>query len=137
MLSMNKPAYAAIKTHSPTQPVIIFVSSRRQTALTAQDLIAYCGMEDNPKRFLKLSEDGLEGILSRVTDSTLKNALSFGIGFHHAGLTENDRKISEELFVNQKIQILVATSTLAWGVNFPAHLVIVKGTEYWNYKIGG
>ena len=107
-------AYAAIKTHSPTQPVIIFVSSRQQTALTAQDLITYCGMEDNHRRFLRLTEDELEAILSRVVDQTLKNALSIGIGFHRAGLTENDRKISEELSVNQKIQILVATSTLAW-----------------------
>lgn len=27
---------------------------------------------------------------------------------------------------------MVATATLAWGVNFPAHLVIVKGTEYYD-----
>uniref|UniRef100_A0A4W5KUY3 Helicase C-terminal domain-containing protein n=1 Tax=Hucho hucho TaxID=62062 RepID=A0A4W5KUY3_9TELE len=32
------------------------------------------------------------------------------------------------------LQILIATSTLAWGVNFPAHLVIVKGTEYYDGK---
>jgi len=32
------------------------------------------------------------------------------------------------------IQILVATATLAWGVNLPAHLVIVKGTEYFDGK---
>ena len=31
-------------------------------------------------------------------------------------------------------QVLIATSTLAWGVNFPAHLVIVKGTEYFDGK---
>lgn len=31
-------------------------------------------------------------------------------------------------------QVLVATSTLAWGVNFPAHLVVVKGTEYYEGK---
>lgn len=29
-------------------------------------------------------------------------------------------------------QILVATSTLAWGVNTPAHLVVIKGTEYFD-----
>jgi activating signal cointegrator complex subunit 3 len=30
--------------------------------------------------------------------------------------------------------VLVCTSTLAWGVNFPAHLVVVKGTEYYDGK---
>lgn len=39
MNSMNKPTYAAITTHSPFKPVLIFVSSRRQTRLTALDLI--------------------------------------------------------------------------------------------------
>lgn len=39
MNTMNKPAYAAICTHSPMKPVLIFVSSRRQTRLTALDLI--------------------------------------------------------------------------------------------------
>ena len=31
-------------------------------------------------------------------------------------------------------QVLIATSTLAWGVNFPAHLVVIKGTEYYDGK---
>lgn len=43
MASMNKPTYAAIQTHSPTKPVLVFVSSRRQTRLTALDLITYAG----------------------------------------------------------------------------------------------
>jgi len=38
------------------------------------------------------------------------------------------------MFLNGYIQIVIATSTLAWGVNFPAHLVIVKGTEYFDPK---
>lgn len=38
----------------------------------------------------------------------------------------------ERLYINGKIQVLVATSTLAWGVNTPAHLVIVKGTEFFD-----
>jgi activating signal cointegrator complex subunit 3 len=29
---------------------------------------------------------------------------------------------------------MIATSTLAWGVNFPARLVIIKGTEYFDAK---
>jgi antiviral helicase SLH1 len=137
MQSMNRPTFLAIKTHSPDKPVIVFVASRRQTRLTAKDLINFCGMEDNPRRFVKMSEEDLQLNLSRVKDDALKEALSFGIGLHHAGLIESDRSLAEELFANNKIQILVATSTLAWGVNLPAHLVVVKGTQFFDAKIEG
>ncbi|TNN71058.1 Activating signal cointegrator 1 complex subunit 3 [Liparis tanakae] len=76
----------------------------------------------------------IEAIIATVRDSNLKLTLAFGIGMHHAGLHERDRRTVEELFVNCKIQVLIATSTLAWGVNFPAHLVVVKGTEYFDGK---
>eukprot|EP00605_Chrysophyceae_sp_TOSAG23-4_P002875 GSChrysophyteH1.ASY1.ANO1.3170.1 assembled CDS len=121
MASMNKPCYASIMEHSPTKPTLIFVSSRRQTRLTALDLIAYCAADlDNPKRFLSMPEE---------------EVIVFGVGIHHAGLDNNDRLVVEELFLNNKIQVLVCTSTLAWGVNLPCHLVIVKGTEYYDGKI--
>ena len=137
MSSMNRPTFLAIKTHSPDKPVIVFVASRRQTRLTAKDLINYCGMEDDPRCFLHMSEEDLQLNLSRVKDDTLRESLSFGIGLHHAGLVESDRQLAEELFANNKTQILVATSTLAWGVNLPAHLVVVKGTQFFDAKIEG
>jgi antiviral helicase SLH1 len=138
MQSMNRPTFLAIKSHSPDKPVIVFVASRRQTRLTAKDLINFCGMEDNPRRFLHFpSEDDLQLTLSAVKDSALREALSFGIGLHHAGLVESDRSLTEQLFASNKIQILVATSTLAWGVNLPAHLVVVKGTQFFDAKIEG
>lgn len=135
MKTMNKPAFMAIKTHSPEKPVLIFVASRRQTRLTALDLIHLCGMEENPRKFLKMDENELNNALKNVKDETLRLALQFGIGLHHAGLVDNDRKISHKLFQDNKIQILVATSTLAWGVNLPAHLVIIKGTQFFDAKI--
>ncbi|KAJ1733569.1 activating signal cointegrator 1 complex subunit 3 [Coemansia biformis] len=137
MASMNRPAYRAIRTHSPRKPVIIFVSSRRQTRLTALDLIAFCGIEDNPRHFLHMDEAEAEAVLERAVDPSLRLSLSFGIGMHHAGLTEGDRRICEQLFHDRKIQVLVATSTLAWGVNLPAHLVILKGTEFYDAKSKG
>ncbi|KAI1115957.1 Sec63 Brl domain-containing protein [Nemania sp. NC0429] len=137
MQSMNRPTFSAIKTHSPEKPVIVFVPSRRQTRLTAKDLINFCGMEENPRRFVHMSEDDLQLNLARVKDDALKESINFGIGLHHAGLVESDRQLAEELFLNNKIQILVATSTLAWGVNLPAHLVVVKGTQFYDAKIEG
>ena len=46
MATMNKPAYNCIKKFSDGKPVLVFVSSRRQTRLTALDLIALA-MHDN------------------------------------------------------------------------------------------
>lgn len=47
MATMNKPAFNHIKKFSDGKPVIIFVSSRRQTRLTANDLISFSQMENS------------------------------------------------------------------------------------------
>lgn len=47
----------------------------------------------------------MEQIVSGIKDSNLKLTLAFGIGMHHAGLVDRDRKTVEELYVNQKIQV--------------------------------
>ena len=41
LLAMARPTYNAITTHSPQKPVVIFVPSRKQTRLTAIDLLTY------------------------------------------------------------------------------------------------
>lgn len=122
-------AFQAIRQYSPCTPALIFVSSRRQTRLTALDLIAFLAAEDNPKQFLHLPENELDQILTNIKDTNLKLTLAFGIGMHHAGLQERDRKTCEELFLNRKIQILIATATLAWGVNLPVRKIYIQSTE--------
>ena len=134
MASMNRSVFSAIKQYSSNESTLVFVSSRRQTRLTAQDLITCCVMNDRPKQFLKMSESECDAFVSSLKDFNTKLTLPFGIGLHHAGLHENDRKIVENLFSERKIQVLIATSTLAWGVNLPAHLVIIKGTEFYDGK---
>ena len=47
-----------------------------------------------------------------------------------------DRTLIEDLFADRHIQVLVSTSTLAWGVNLPAHTVIIKGTQVYNPEKG-
>ena len=133
MATMNKPAYNDIRIHSVDKPVLIFVASRRQTRLTAYDLISHAVAHDH-KQWVHMDEEELEMNLDCIIDTNLKHTLRFGIGLHHAGLQEKDRKRCETLFLERKIQLLVATATLAWGVNLPAHLVIIKGTEYFDGK---
>lgn len=54
-----------------------------------------------------------------------------GVGIHHAGLALEDRQLTENLFLHGTLKCLFATSTLAVGVNLPAHTVIIKGVETW------
>jgi hypothetical protein len=61
-------------------------ASRRQTRLTALELISLCAADESPKRFLHMPEDDITALCElRVRDDALKHSLMFGIGIHHAG----------------------------------------------------
>lgn len=55
-----------------------------------------------------------------------------GVGCHHAGMLRPERNLAERLFSAGAIRVLVCTSTLAWGVNLPAHAVVIKGTKIYD-----
>jgi activating signal cointegrator complex subunit 3 len=59
MASMNKPAYAAIQVHSPLKPVLVFVASRRQTRLTALDLISHAAADERPTQWVNMEPQEL------------------------------------------------------------------------------
>ena len=44
-----------------------------------------------------------------------------GVGYHHAALDGADRTLVESLFRNMDLLAVCTTSTLAVGVNLPAH----------------
>lgn len=52
-----------------------------------------------------------------MIDINHENKFDYLKGMHHAGLDADDKTIVEKLFMEHKIQVLVTTSTLAWGVN--------------------
>ena len=69
-------------------------------------------------------------------DKELYEYISKGIGIHHAGLKRDDKKLIEKLFRDNHLKILVSTATLAWGVNLPAHTVIVKNCYVYSSESG-
>lgn len=63
---------------------------------------------------------------ARCEHKALKECLPKGVGIHSAQLSISDRRTVENMFLAQDILALCTTTTLAQGVNLPAHLVVVK-----------
>jgi pre-mRNA-splicing helicase BRR2 len=68
MIAMSKSAYLAIREHSPTKPVIIFLPSRRQSRLTVDDLLTHCSADDKPDLFLNIELTDLQPHLDHISD---------------------------------------------------------------------
>ena len=53
----------------------------------------------------------------------------FDITMQMQGLVMEDRRLMEEIFSTGLLALLSSTSTLAMGVNLPAHMVVIKSTQ--------
>ncbi len=67
-----------------------------------------------------------------VTSQLLRDALAGGVAFHNADLTREERVAVERGFraADGQVKVLVATSTVAAGINTPASTVIIVETEF-------
>ncbi|XP_010498549.1 PREDICTED: DExH-box ATP-dependent RNA helicase DExH12 [Camelina sativa] len=136
---MNDLCYQKVVAGAGKHQVLIFVHSRKETAKTARAIRDTAVANDTVSRFLKedsVSREVLQSQVEIVKNNELKDILPYGFAIHHAGLTRSDREIVEDLFAQGHVQVLVSTATLAWGVNLPAHTVIIKGTQVYNPEKG-
>jgi len=136
---MNEVCYEKVLDQAGKNQTLVFVHSRKETGKTAKFLRDMAVEKDTITQFVK-PDGAVREILTEeagnVTDSNLRDLLPFGFAVHHAGMTREDRALVEELFADGNIQVLVCTATLAWGVNLPAHAVIIKGTQIYNPEKG-
>ncbi|VDN27489.1 unnamed protein product [Gongylonema pulchrum] len=121
--------------------VLVFVTARNATtklAMTFRDEAAKKGELDD---FLPASMGSVQYTNAAKTVQSCRNSLlselfRFGFGIHHAGLPRRERLVVEKLFANGHISVLFCTSTLAWGINLPAHAVVIRGTEIFDAQKG-
>lgn len=136
---MNEIVYEKVMEHAGRNQVLVFVHSRKETGKTARAIRDMCLEKDTLGQFLREGSASMEVLRTeaeQVKNHELKDLLPYGFAIHHAGMTRVDRTLVEDLFADRHIQVLVSTATLAWGVNLPAHTVIIKGTQVYNPEKG-
>ncbi|THH20310.1 hypothetical protein EW146_g1011 [Bondarzewia mesenterica] len=134
MIAMSKPAYLSIVEYAPTKPVIIFVPSRKQCKMTADDLLLHCSADDNDDRFLNIELEDLQPHLDHISDRTLAETLKHGVAYYHEALNRQDKRIVERLFQSGAVQVLIASKDTAWSLPVASYMVIIMGVQYYEGK---
>lgn len=135
--SEKEPIWALIRqTVEEGGQCMVFVNSRRSTeslAVKFSDNMAKYVSGPLSKRDTVLLSGGTE---PTTLGKKLADCVASGTAFHHAGLTYTQRKYVEENFRNGTIKCIVATPTLAAGINLPARRVIIRDTTRFESNAG-
>lgn len=109
-------------------PVILMHSSPSLVWKLANKLKVNINLNSNEDKEIRLVQDYLR--LELGDEFPLIELLTHGIGVHHAGLPDDVRTLIEWLFESEKLKFLVATTTIAQGVNFPVSAVVMASHQY-------
>jgi helicase len=114
---------------------IIFVNTKRGAEGLAEK-ISQVIFKDKKHDYKSLIDSGKlaeisSKILSVISPPTkqchrLSELVKYGIAFHHSGLVSEQRKLIEDNFRQGLVKVIVATPTLAMGVDLPAFRVIIR-----------
>ncbi len=111
---------------------LIFLKSRSETMHAALKLAYMVDWKKATNAIDKLSAEEPSFLLR-----SLKQALQHGVAFHNADLTQKQRNIVEQAFINKEIRAIFSTTTLAMGVNLPADTVYLETVKYASGTYGG
>lgn len=113
-------------------PAIFFVFSRKECEVKAKELFLkenFTSPEEKKKIIEFFNKKITEEVKHLRSVHQLKNVITKGIAYHHAGLLPVLKDIVEELFAANLIKVLYCTETFAVGVNYPAKTVCFDALE--------
>lgn len=127
--------------------ILVLCESPGNTEKYAKKFLAYLQKKNTPRinaqniairdaiGIIKLEQEGHD---------TLIECLEYGVAYHHARMSDLIKSTIEELMIDQNINLLFATTTLAQGMNFPVTTVIfdfykrrgasekIPANDFWN-----
>lgn len=122
---LDDPVWSLVKdTIDEGGQALVFVNTRKSTETLA---IRFARLiKDKPdEAFGKELNEGFQDEHTSLGLS-LKDCMKHGMAFHNAALSNDHRRLVERSFKAGKIKCIVATPTLAAGINLPARRVVVR-----------
>ncbi|MGQ9513582.1 MAG: DEAD/DEAH box helicase [Thermoproteota archaeon] len=119
--------------------ILFFTETRRSAVAMSRKLapVTWLNLSGAEKRKLGEVSSSIHQSVERTKLSeALSSVLARGVAFHHAGLHNKHREIVENLFKKGLIKALVATPTLAAGVNLPARVVAITSLHRYDHILG-
>jgi helicase len=110
---------------------IVFVATRPSAEASAENVSVAIAphLAAEQKASLDILAKKVHDALPTPTTqcARLAKCIRNGTAFHHAGIPERQRKLIESGFKKERaIKVIVATTTLAMGIDYPASWVIVR-----------
>jgi helicase len=119
---------------------LVFVNSRRASEQLAEGLSGTVRrlLDPEARARARAAVEELGTVSDEATEGIrrLTGLLPNGVAFHNAGLTNPERRVVERAFRDRALKVLVATPTLAAGINLPARRVIVRDTSRYDSALG-
>ncbi|OQD84425.1 hypothetical protein PENANT_c013G03918 [Penicillium antarcticum] len=132
----NAMVALAVETAVAGFGVLVFCSSRQacqNQAATIGEAMPTAEPDEMNQRMDLLAE--LRSLACGL-DPVLETTIPRGTGFHNAGMTTEERELIAQAYDQGVLRVLVATCSLAAGVNLPARRVIINGARMGHDLVG-